>query len=1179
MARILVRRTCVPRTGYYNYEETYYNIESRKAGQAVLERQGGSNATCSIFNLDENSLVDDYCDVVNGDGVRHKVYGNGTNPNGDAIRDVYENDIACEGTSDLEITGLYGTNTSGLSADDGAFTISVRSSVPPLTVYLVGGGNKTVNSTFGTFTFTGLKRGTYAAYVQDGNNNRLNSDPVTIEAGATIGSGEPGDNVATKTLWAKYEYVHNQQNGGGRGFLSGLAWNKTTKQGYAVDKIALTYPDFYQYTTEYKIGDIVRYTRNGEPFSAYFKAAVYMNGEMYKDNKRKLPYPDANGENLGFWKRIPLTEWTFDPNLKSYVKNSKGDLKLVDYGVIKQGEIARYGWNCFYKARTYFESRNFPGNQLPKPEYKKSNQYWELIPNYTPFHYVIPESEPIDQYFIGTLYRRVYFHLQNPDLPYSEENRDRFYFVDTDTKAEAAAGDLRIIDIIKNDLDDEGADNGSAWIIADSPSLPLRFHMVDPVQDNTTGKYENLAARKYVVEVRDAQNRLLKADFEIKDEHRLRWRLIYDDYEGTKLETRIYERGWKGAVTDVCADGDPVVLSWDSGSSKDGYVPESVGATLDFSLRTQVAQQFVATILKDDRNHRVDHYRNDQIQFRGYIDATSYSERLLGAGDRVVLTATDGLGALKNTFLLNHKREPQVGRTNLLSTILSCLSRTDVNMQLSCGVNLRDKLMAEDGDPLELAYAHRTAYNKKSDTIIKDEDVIDCRTVIDAILRNFNAFLYQKNGCWHIVGLNEAMDEYEFRTWSSAGVKLTTTGSRLEPMRILPHKDATGANELYWINSSQQRTTVSAASIVTARVKLQLEENLIKNGKFLTFVDKRPQNWSITGALTIEQVNGEKAGEKAVRFSKYNDVIQNGTYLLSSAVPHLTGDDEDWMRVIIKAKLENVDDLLGETEVKANILVQVFCDGQPFNDPVTFEISSKDRWKEFKQDLFGLPGTQVRIAILQPQTVEGNSRLLVSSAALKIQPAAQEWNETAEKSVLNRVLDTGRMMEDIELVHADLPRLPGANSVELEPVKMDVYAWRHALSLEDFTATSGWKRPSYPTYTPLLETAAQDRMLLRAYASDDITGEVSGNGFDQLGIGTMLDLPADNVDGRFMVISCYKHEKKRTAQITLRKLAPGMYGELEKQTPANARIANRRGIKNYRIANVNGVKYYRVANR
>ncbi|MBX0290107.1 hypothetical protein K3G63_06635 [Hymenobacter sp. HSC-4F20] len=1134
--------------------------------------------------MDENTAVDSYCTIVNGDGKKRTVYGNGTNPDGNLVRYVDEDSTDCSGLSDLRIVSQFATNTSGLEAQDGKITISVESSVPPLSVYLVGGGNKSVNATFATFEFSGLRKGTYAAYVQDGNNNRVNGNPLTIEAGATIGSGEPGDNVATKTLWAKYHYVHNPQTGGGRGFLSGIAWNKSTKQGYTVDKNQLTYPDFYQYTPQHNIGDVVRYTRKGEPYSAYFKAQVLMAGYMYQDNNRKLPYPDQNGEDKGFWKRIPLTERYFEANRKDYVKDSKGNNILKDYGVVQEGEVVQWGYDCFYKARSYFESRNFPGNLLPKPTYKKSNQYWELLPDYSAVYYVIPESEPIDEYFIGTIYRRVYFHLQNPDLPWSEENSDRFYFVDVDTKQEAAAGDLRIIDIIKNDIDEQDAENGSVWILADSPSLPLRFHLQQSVragyqQDNVTGQYENLPAGSYKVDVYDAQNRHVVAEFDIKDEYRPRWRLLYDDVAGTKLETRIYERGWTGTTTDVVGAGDPVVLSWDSGSSKAGVMPESVGATLEFSLWTQVAQQFVDTILQDDRNHRVDHYRNDSLQFRGYIDATSYEEKMLGAGQSVSLIATDGLGSLRETFFLNHNREQQVGRTNFLSTILSCLSRTDVNMKLICGLNLRDRLMAADGDPLELAYGQRTAYNKKQDAVIQDEDTIDCRTVMDAILRNFNAFLYQKNGCWHIVGLNEAMDEYQFRTWSPAGVKLTNLGSSLEPLRILKHTAATANNELFWINANQTRTTIAAGSIVTAVVAQQLEENLLKNGNFALFLDKRPLHWTLNGGLVTAEGKGEKAGEKAVKFSRYMDTVQNGSYLLSSPVPHLTGDDEEWMRIVLKAKLENTDDLLGNTEVTAKLLVQLVTDGQPFGNPYEYEINSKDNWKEFKQDVFGVPGTQVRLRILSPVALSGNSQLLVASAALKIQPAAQEWADTAERTVVNTNRQTGIGLEDVELFHSDIPRLPGADSVELEPVKMAVYAWRHGVSLADYTATSGWKRPGYPTYTPLLETAAQDRMLLRATATDEITGEVSGPGFDQLSVGTMLDLPADNVDGRFMVISCYKHERERIASITLRKLAPGSYGQEQMLTPETARIANKNGRKNYRIVLLNGVKHYRVIGR
>nr|GFD55291.1 hypothetical protein [Tanacetum cinerariifolium] len=94
--------------------------------------------------------------------------------------------------------------------------------------------------------------------------------------------------------------------------------------------------------------------------------------------------------------------------------------------------------------------------------------------------------------------------------------------------------------------------------------------------------------------------------------------------------------------------------------------------------------------------------------------------------------------------------------------------------------------------------------------------------VLDAILRNYNAMLFQADGCWKIISLSEVFDPaFEVRAYSPAGTLLTGTDTSSEPLRILESKLATGPRELFWINGVQDSTSIAAAQIVKATVGLQ----------------------------------------------------------------------------------------------------------------------------------------------------------------------------------------------------------------------------------------------------------------------------------------------------------------------------------------------------------------------
>ncbi|QNE38996.1 DUF2141 domain-containing protein [Hymenobacter sp. NBH84] len=1186
MAKILLRAYSLNYEGGYQNYSFFYDTDKRESGANPTVTESEFSISQIDYTIESGRILDSFCTIYEGDGKKATVISDSTT--GFLFKTEYSDSTECAGFSDLTLLSISSTNTSNLTAEDGTIRVYVSSSAPPISVYIPGLGSRTAPGSEVEFTFNNVKPGTYAARLQDANNNQLTTQSVTVGAGQAPGTFTPGP---LRVTWAKYEIAFNPRSFDLPSHLEGLSWDNYNKQGIQEVSPPLTYPTFYQYEKQYLKGSIVAYKQEKYSALRYYRATVDLIGKNYADNKNKIPYPDQAGVNAGTWEELtPDNILYWDPNFTAIIKNNKGENVQLKYPSYAEGWIVRYGFDTYYRAKKFIDSRQFFDKKNPKPTYKKSNDYWEYLTNWpgSYFTYVIPESQPIDAYFIGTIYRQWFFHLQNPDI---EGDVDRFYYLDTDTKQESTSGDLRIIDIVKNDIDNAGSTNGSAWIIATSPSLPLKYQIstTNFTASNGSGQFENLAPGVYEVLVTDAQNRRAVDTFTIEDRYRPRWRLLYSDLKGGNLETYIFERDWKGDVTDVLGQGSPVELSWDSGSSKAGYLPESIGANLVFNLRTQFAQEFVDTILKDDRSHRVDHYRQGKIQFRGYLDATSYSEKLLGPGQEVQLTATDGLGQLKNTFFLNHKAEKQVGRTNLLSTLLSCLSRCDVNFPVNIGLNLRDRLMNETGDPLQLAYGHREAYQKKdsdSTANISVEDTVDMRAVLDAILRNFNAFLYQREGAWYIVSLNEAPFEYESRVWSPAGKLIgnTTGGTAQDALRILPPGAATLDNELFWINANQNRDVIASANVVKATVPLLFQDNLLKNGGFQDWsTPTKPLDWTLNGAIGTAIGKGEKAGERAVKISGYTGNIQNGSYLLSSEAPHLTGQEEELMQLKVKAKVENAVDPYGDEEVTAKLLFQVVSDGQPFGPIIETELSSKDKWKEYETYLpLGMPGNQIRIRVLNPISTSGNSVTYIGSVALSVLPFAQDWKDTTEDyiSVINRQSQTGIKLEDIELTHADQPTVAGANDSPQIPSGMSIYAWKHALSLEDGTATSGWKRPGYPAYTPLLDSAAQDRMALRTTATDEITGEVSGPGFDALTAGTMLDLPTENISGRFMVISCFKREKERIAQITLKKLAPGNYGEEDENlTPNNARIANINGVKNYRVANISGMKLFRIANR
>lgn len=1190
MSKILLTTTCELLPDYsFNKKDTYYDTDEREAQNSPIAEETTNVLACKTYQAPAGMALETYCTVVNNAGVLRTVTASG-NPVF-LYNNVDKPDASCPIT-DLAITSQAAFNTSSANASDGKIFIDATTSHPPIRCFITPLlGEPTSYQVFnagGTvvtyhFIYENVPAGNYAAQVEDASNGKKNSKVLVVGKGTIA--------IDPAITWFKYKYKNNP---GYTPQITGYAWNKQTKQGYSV-AVNINYLLWQEYTTEYKTGARVIWDWHGD--YRIFEAAR----DILADPKNgKVPTPSDDSIRDGNWKLVP-DGYHYDINGTRYTINEFNTQlnSTTNYTAYPQGSIITYRYNNFYKAKVNLDGRNYYGRTLPFPAVGTSNQYWEYLPDFTEFSYLVAESATVDSYVYGSKIRTVSYYAKNPAnptfIPAGSEVRaaadagDYIIFNDTEPAKEITAGDLEIIDIIENDIDEEGSETGSVWIQATSPSLPLKFHLVNGVrpgyvQDNETGIYENLHPGHYEFQVTDAANRSVTAKFEISDKYRLRWRLKYDDLKATPLEIRIFQQDWKDGVTEVVGTEEPAVLSWDSAASPDAYLPQAVGAVLEFNLYTQVAQQFLDTIKADDRRHRVDFYRANKLEFRGYIDATSYTEALISDSNKIQLAATCGLGQLRDTYFINHLNERQLARTNMLSILLKCLTFTDINLPIYCGINLRDKLMSANGEPLAEAFINRSIFSKKEEKVIEYTDFPVCRDVVDNILRLFNAMLFQAKGAWHIISLTEVHNPaVQVRKFSAAGTLLSAGATNAPVLTILPVAQATAPNSLFWINKSQTVTYVAEAKLSRANVTFRLAENLLENGNFVQWIDMvRPANWQLVGALKTKKVAGEKAKEFAVQFSDYSNNYTAASYLLSPPAPHLSGQEEEFMKLKMRVCVDAL--TTNPTPSTLTLSIQVEADGIPqLANPLAIKLSSADKWKDVDNVYLplGLPGKQIRVRIMPPVLDAGSppSSLRLNSIALSIQPGQDDWSnleQDFEETENDKSVTTGIILEPVELVVADIPQLSDAAGNPLKNKGMDVYAWQHGISTEDYKATGNWYRPSELETHTLLYTAAQDRLEMRYTPTPVVTGEVAGAGINLIREGLMLDMPTD-LTGKYVIISCFIYTRKGTATITCRKLADDDYST-PADLPDDVRVAKVNNILGYRIAtDEKGDEGYRIA--
>ena len=167
---------------------------------------------------------------------------------------------------------------------------------------------------------------------------------------------------------------------------------------------------------------------------------------------------------------------------------------------------------------------------------------------------------------------------------------------------------------------------------------------------------------------------------------------------------------------------------------------------------------------------------DDSVVFTGFVTMENEPYQLKDKPYNVVVTATDGLGLLKNVPLTMLNGNDFSGRNTLLSYIAGALAKTNLNINIKAYVNIYNTAHNNrftQGSPDMLTQTrlhHRTFLNDEG-------NFIDCYSALELILGKW-CVLYQYEGDWLISEVSEMMEsigpQRYFTEYSYTGVKITS---------------------------------------------------------------------------------------------------------------------------------------------------------------------------------------------------------------------------------------------------------------------------------------------------------------------------------------------------------------------------------------------------------------------
>lgn len=282
--------------------------------------------------------------------------------------------------------------------------------------------------------------------------------------------------------------------------------------------------------------------------------------------------------------------------------------------------------------------------------------------------------------------------------------------------------------------------------------------------------FTGLLPGNYTIYAKDAVGCQDSISFEIPvtTSYGVRYRMEYTDHlaeSGKWNRLDIKQRSYSGPIEEICGGAKPVTIRYEG--DRDDPNVSLVASNATIELMVETSGQFNDMFLSDDRKYLVEHYIGDDeasiiLYWTGYIVPEFHSEPYLFEPYPLTITASDGIGELKNKDFTDINDNNFRGDFKAIKLISEILKKTGLELDIHCGINVYDENMDENGDPLDQAFIDSRIYYKKR---VPQK----CDYVLKSIMDPFRGQMFQSKGVWWIIRLSDAVGTFPYRQFNFNG--------------------------------------------------------------------------------------------------------------------------------------------------------------------------------------------------------------------------------------------------------------------------------------------------------------------------------------------------------------------------------------------------------------------------
>ena len=158
------------------------------------------------------------------------------------------------------------------------------------------------------------------------------------------------------------------------------------------------------------------------------------------------------------------------------------------------------------------------------------------------------------------------------------------------------------------------------------------------------------------------------------------------------------------------------------------------GTSLELVIQADVDGELTSLYTVDNKKFLVELYRNGVLVWCGYVLPEKYSEPYIAVPYDVSVTASDGLGILKDIpFALT-------GERTLFDVIKYCCDQTELSLDFVIFSSLTESSMKKDNSVFPQATFDSSAFSGKT-----------CYEVLGILMTSLDAFVTECDGKWYVV--------------------------------------------------------------------------------------------------------------------------------------------------------------------------------------------------------------------------------------------------------------------------------------------------------------------------------------------------------------------------------------------------------------------------------------------